>query len=128
MIRIKRLKYLRQFGIFQDFSWNNQTTDFQSRNIIYGWNYSGKTTLSRLFELISSMADQKDDFPTFRIDLDKDGTLCSIENTSLGVPVYVFNNDFIDRNLHFHNVTNTKIKGLLFDIGEESIDKRVSLI
>lgn len=127
MIRIKRLKYLRQFGIFQDFSWDNQTTDFQSRNIIYGWNYSGKTTLSRLFELISSMADQKDDFPTFRIDLDKDGTLCSIENTSLGVPVYVFNNDFIDRNLHFHNVTNTKIKGLLFDIGEESIDKRVSL-
>lgn len=127
MIRIKRLKYLRQFGIFQDFSWNNQTKDFQSRNIIYGWNYSGKTTLSRLFELLSSNSDQKTEFPIFRIDIDKDGVQSSIDNASLEVPIYVFNNDYIERNLHFHIFENAKIKGVLFDIGEESIDKREAL-
>lgn len=127
MIRIKRIKYLRQFGIFQDFSWNNQTTDFQSRNIIYGWNYSGKTTLSRLFESLSSTTDQKAEFPMFRIDVDRDGVQSTIENTTLGVPIYVFNNDYIERNLHFHIIENTKIKGVLFDIGEQSIDKRESL-
>lgn len=127
MIRIKRIKYLRQFGIFQDFSWNNQTTDFQLRNIIYGWNYSGKTTLSRLFESLSSTTDQKAEFPMFRIDVDRDGVQSTIENTTLGVPIYVFNNDYIERNLHFHIIENTKIKGVLFDIGEQSIDKRESL-
>ena len=39
MIRVRRIKKLNDFGIFQDFSWDNNTTEFSSRNIIYGWNY-----------------------------------------------------------------------------------------
>lgn len=48
---ILRLTSIDQFGVLDDFKWNrdNKLQDFKEKNIIYGWNYSGKTTLSRLF-------------------------------------------------------------------------------
>ena len=40
---------LKNFGIFTDFTWLPELPQFKKRNLIYGWNYSGKTTLSKLF-------------------------------------------------------------------------------
>lgn len=127
MIRVRRIKKLVDFGIFQDFSWDNNTIEFSSRNIIYGWNYSGKTTLSRLFEALSSINALDSITPNFIIDLEEDGNVIKNQTGTIAVPIYVFNNDYIDRNLHFHIVDNPKIKGVLFDIGEESSDKRKQL-
>lgn len=124
---IKRIKYLKRFGIFQDFAWNNNTSDFKTRNIIYGWNYSGKTTLSRFFDSLSSSTALTSKLPIFKIEIEQNGTTKTIENTTIDIPVFVFNNDYIDRNLHFHTIENTKIKGLLFDIGEVSFEKRKEL-
>ena len=46
---ITKISKLKGFGIFQDFTWNDLTT-FKKKNLIYGLNYSGKTTLSKLFQ------------------------------------------------------------------------------
>lgn len=46
---ISKINNLKNFGIFKDFNWNN-LDEFKKKNLIYGWNYSGKTTLSRLFQ------------------------------------------------------------------------------
>ena len=127
MIRVRRIKKLNDFGIFQDFSWDNNTTEFSSRNIIYGWNYSGKTTLSRLFESLSSINALYSITPNFFIDLEEDGNVIKNQTGRIDIPIYVFNNDYVDRNLHFHIADNPKIKGVLFDIGEESSDKRKQL-
>lgn len=48
---IKKISKLKSFGIFQDFIWSG-LDEFGPRNLIYGWNYSGKTTLSKLFQLL----------------------------------------------------------------------------
>ena len=46
---IKRINKIKNFGVFKDFQWDSSTPDFNKHNLIYGWNYSGKTTISRIF-------------------------------------------------------------------------------
>ena len=43
-------------GIFNDFSWQNTCQEFGRYNFFYGWNYCGKTTLSRLFRCLEIKA------------------------------------------------------------------------
>ena len=45
---IKKLKKIKNFGVFSNYTCNSDLRDFEEKNIIYGWNYSGKTTVSRL--------------------------------------------------------------------------------
>ena len=49
---IKRIKHIKKFGTFKDYNRYGNIEDFKKLNIIYGWNYSGKTTISRLFDCI----------------------------------------------------------------------------
>ncbi|HOR46179.1 MAG TPA: AAA family ATPase, partial [Caldisericia bacterium] len=50
---IKRVSYIKNFGVFKDFDWGkSKLDDFKKNNFFYGWNYSGKTTLSRVFASI----------------------------------------------------------------------------
>ena len=45
---IKRVNKIEKFGVFKDYKRTGNIEDFKKLNIIYGWNYSGKTTLSRI--------------------------------------------------------------------------------
>lgn len=47
---IKRINHIKNFGVFKNYKRNGEIQDFAKVNIIYGWNYSGKTTISRLFQ------------------------------------------------------------------------------
>ena len=51
---LKNIQRLRGFGIFDDYTKPPAIADFAEKNVIYGWNYSGKTTLSRLFAQFES--------------------------------------------------------------------------
>jgi wobble nucleotide-excising tRNase len=46
---IRTIQRLKAFGVFADFRWPADLPEFKQFNLIYGWNYSGKTTLSRAF-------------------------------------------------------------------------------
>jgi wobble nucleotide-excising tRNase len=46
---IKQINKIRDFGIFKKFEWNSSLPTFSTFNILYGWNYSGKTTISIIF-------------------------------------------------------------------------------
>ena len=48
MTRIIRISGLRSCGVFRDFTWPSDLPEFGQYNVIYGWNGTGKTTLSRL--------------------------------------------------------------------------------
>lgn len=116
---IKGVNRIRDFGVFSNYSKPTITEPFADRNIIYGWNYSGKTTLSRLFYCLETKA-RHPDFPnaTFVID-DGSGNHLTEENlNSDGRIVRVFNTDFIDRNLKWDGSTFNPI--LL--LGEDSIE------
>ena len=51
---IKNIKKLSGFGVFQNFTHTRDLEDFKKRNLIFGWNYSGKTTLSKLFRILEA--------------------------------------------------------------------------
>ncbi|WP_143292984.1 AAA family ATPase, partial [Burkholderia pseudomallei] len=52
---------IKSFGCFSDFAWNAEVRDhgnnvakFKKMNVIYGRNYSGKTTLSRIIRSLET--------------------------------------------------------------------------
>ncbi len=124
---IKHISSIKQFGVYKDFKWDANVPDFNDKNIIYGWNYTGKTTLSRLIKILSHKTKIEDaeniDFSV----LLEDGTILTKANyLDHPLEAVVFNSDFIGENLHFDSV-DRKIKGILFDIGEESVETREKL-
>ena len=116
---IKRINQIRKFGVFKDYRRGGTIQDFQKLNIIYGWNYSGKTTLSRLFQCFDKQAIHED-YKNCEFEvLGSDDTRYSQRNLVMpGKQVGVFNSDFVRKNL--------KWDGESFDaillLGEESIE------
>lgn len=51
---INKISKLKDFGIFQDFTWKSNLPEFKKFNLIYGWNGTGKTTLSKFFALLET--------------------------------------------------------------------------
>ena len=46
---INRIEKLHHPGVLRDFAWPDGLVDFGRYNLIYGWNGTGKTTISRVF-------------------------------------------------------------------------------
>ncbi|AHI05773.1 hypothetical protein BDW_06335 [Bdellovibrio bacteriovorus W] len=116
---IKRIKSISNMGIYKDFKWSNSRgiSDFCERNIIYGWNYSGKTTLSRIFSsLEKGILDASFSEADFKLVL-TDGTEITTKNLeSLPSRVRVFNADYIRENLKWD--AGTSFSPISFDVGE----------
>jgi len=115
------------FGSFTDLTWRkslkdagNTVQNFKRLNILYGRNYSGKTTLSRIFRALE----------TGRIPLNYVGSTFTVrgdkgEVTQTGLvghsyDVRVYNRDFVNENLSFLvNQTNGEIKTFAI-VGEKN--------
>ena len=105
---ISSISKLKNFGIFSKFNWNKELPDFEKYNLIYGWNRSGKTTLSRVFASCEKKCtyDEKEftQYPEkgeFEMKIEK-GITIDDKNVSMNeMPIKVFNRDFIDRNIYF---------------------------
>lgn len=109
---IKKIKLIGNLGIFKNFDWDKEVFDesgnareFKKINIIYGRNYSGKTTLSRILRAMETgQLSDKFENPSFCVAF-TDGTQTTEYNlTSHGKKIRVFNEDFIRDNLRF--ITN----------------------
>jgi wobble nucleotide-excising tRNase len=96
---------IEKFGLFEDYKWDtfiDRNETFRRLNIIYGRNYSGKTTLSRI---INSIFDKQ--LPLNYEDgkfsiLFSDGTIVTQNNLVTATHSYnlrVYNSDFVKTNL-----------------------------
>jgi wobble nucleotide-excising tRNase len=97
---IKQITKLKKFGIYQNYSWGS-LDEFKDKNLIYGWNYSGKTTLSKLFQVLE-FKDKNKYFSgsEFEVSIDDNGTIKTINQDSLASFPYlikVFNSEYIKR-------------------------------
>jgi wobble nucleotide-excising tRNase len=96
------------FGCFSNFAWNAEVRDpgnniarFKKMNIIYGRNYSGKTTLSRIFRALETGAiSPRYAAPSFALSR-ADGTVTNNDIPLQGHDVRVYNKDFVDEHLAF---------------------------
>lgn len=115
---IKKIHYIKHLGVFEDYRADSSLLDFTERNIIYGWNYSGKTTLSRLISYLDKEIDIDSDYGNLEFDVELDnGTHVTHTNRATSpCKVKVFNSDFIRNNLHFDS--DDKIEGIKFAVGE----------
>lgn len=98
----KRLTYIKNFGVFREYKWPAEVQEFKKINIIYGWNYSGKTTLARIFQCFEKEEIHKD-YSNCEFELlDQDNRKYSKSNLIIpGKKVRVFNTDFIQKNLNW---------------------------
>lgn len=122
---LKNIQRIKGFGIFDDYAKPPVIADFAEKNVIYGWNYSGKTTISRLFNVLQTKTLPSDCHGAKFSLTDHAGT--TITELSLGTSaksVAVFNSDFVSRNLSWDGEAFLPI--LL--LGDDSIEaeKRIS--
>ena len=108
---IKKIKSIGSFGVFSNFTWDNHVKktnndqpiqDLSRTNIIYGRNYSGKTTLSRIIRALETgYISSNYKTPAFSI-LWEDGSESSVAKLQEhSKTIRVFNEDFIRENLEF---------------------------
>jgi wobble nucleotide-excising tRNase len=98
---LKSIEKIKGLGVYQSYSKPAGTQDFGIKNLIFGWNYSGKTTLSRLFAQLETKSANPDlSGGEFTIGTSDDSiTEKNLSRCSLSVRV--FNSDFVRANLHF---------------------------
>ena len=97
---LKAFERIRNFGVFDDYSRPSGLEDFAELNLVYGWNYAGKTTLSRVLRSIELQAVHQDyGDAQFEISMDDTSVITesSLENASNNIRV--FNSDFVKDNL-----------------------------
>lgn len=120
-MRIARLSKIRKHRVFRDFVWQDELPAFSQFNVIYGWNGTGKTTLSSLFAYLQDRrAILLQGEVEFELD---DGTKISGANIPKATvpPVRVFDRDFVARTIEA--IGQSSVAPIYF-LGEESIEKQ----
>lgn len=116
---IKRINRIKNLAVFHDFLWRGGIPDFSKINLIYGYNYSGKTSLSRLF---SSLRDKRlhEDYPhmEFELQLQDGDRISHREISDFPLSVLVFNRDYLDKQLRISS--KTEWDGIAFDLGQNA--------
>lgn len=126
---IKQIKKIKDITVFKDFYWNSSIPEFKKYNAFYGWNASGKTTITRIFSALEKgeigklkMADNSE--CVWRDDNDQELLLKKNKIPDLFKNrIRVFNEDFVKENLNWEEGTASKIMIL----GEEQIEKKKKL-
>lgn len=119
---LTKVDKLKDFGIFQNYT-SNGLDDFKKKNLIYGWNYSGKTTFSKLFQNLE-FKDKDKYFKgcEFEFTTEINGTTQSFNQDNIEhIPftVKVFNSEYIKR-IFTWDIPNSDIKPISFYLGDPS--------
>lgn len=116
---ITKIKKIKNFSVFQNFTWPNDLQTLTRKNVIYGWNYTGKTSLSRIFSMLGTKAiPEKYKMSEFEIEFDNQGNKITT-NKDIGTfpfGVYVFNSEYISANFKWD--TSSPLVGIAFDVGQ----------
>ena len=127
---VTKISKLKNFGIFRDFIWKSELPEFKKFNLIYGWNRSGKTTLSRVFESCEKKCvfdgEKFKQYPEdgeFELKTDS-GTVKETDVGNNTLPVKVFNQDFVEENISFD--PSDSCKPIVY-VGEEDIESKKEL-
>jgi len=115
---ITKIEYIKKHGLFENFRWNSDIKEFSNFNLIYGWNYSGKTTLSRIFRCIE-LEQVHIDFSNSTFELVYNNSKINTSNLNNHLFHFrVFNTDYIKENLKWEEQEANPI----FILGKRDIE------
>jgi wobble nucleotide-excising tRNase len=114
---ITKITRMRDYIVFKDFSWPHDLPEFGRYNLIYGWNGTGKTALSRLFRALETRSAPPNGQVTVTID-GRDVSNGDFAQATL--PVRVFNRDFVAESVFPTEGDVTPI----FVLGKENVEKQ----
>lgn len=118
-MKISRVNRALDYRIFRNFTWPSDLPDFARFNVIYGWNGSGKTSLSNLFRHIQRRQPITDGQVEILVEQTR---IAGADFATAVLPtVRVFNRDAVERNI-FEQV-NQQFPPVFF-LGEDSVDKQ----
>ena len=126
---IRKISRIKNFAVFQDFKWEQSVVDkdgnpltFKDINILYGRNYSGKTTLSRILRAFETgPVSDKFGKPEFELEMDAPPHLTQSDITSHNEIIRVFNDDFVRDNLRFIANSDDDIEPFAV-LGQENVE------
>ena len=133
---IKRISTIKNFGIYRSFEWNDslkrngRIVDFKKLNIIYGRNYSGKTTLFRIIRCLETGVKHNDYLlGNFSIQMDDDVETTELNLEKVSNCIRVFNKDFIKDNLAILFEDNGEISTFAI-LGEANVEveKKIKIV
>jgi wobble nucleotide-excising tRNase len=115
---IKKFSFINNLAVFDDFEWDKSVLDktgrpigFEKINILYGRNYSGKTTLSRILRAMETgVISDKYENPSFSVAFDDGSSVTQSQLSTCQKNIRVFNDDFVKDNLRFISNPQDNIK------------------
>lgn len=136
MLMIRKILRLNNLGVFKDFEWDKNVMDSNGNplelrdiNIFFGRNYSGKTTLSRIFRAFEVRAElEKYEGGTFKFEMSDESTVDESNLENLPYVVRVFNEDFVRENLLFINTPEQGVRPFAVLGGNVEIEQEIQKI
>lgn len=133
---ITKFKSINNLAVFQNFNWDTAIRDdgnnivlFKPINILYGRNYSGKTTLSRIVRAleIGNISDKYEN-PQFEVCIQDIVDTTQNNLTAHGKKIRVFNEDFVKDNLRFIVNSDESITPFAIIGGNATIEEEIQTL
>ncbi|SFS49938.1 AAA family ATPase [Sphingobacterium wenxiniae] len=133
---ITKFKSINNLAVFQNFNWDTAIRDdgnnivlFKPINILYGRNYSGKTTLSRIVRAleIGNISDKYEN-PQFEVSIQDIADTTQNNLTAHGKKIRVFNEDFVKDNLRFIVNSDESITPFAIIGGNATIEEEIQTL
>lgn len=103
---IKSIKSIQNLGIYKNYKMENKLQLFSKFNLLYGWNGSGKTTISRLFRIIEK-GEIPNDYINIKFNIETESQNYNEKNyTNISEKIFVFNEEFINENINWDESIN----------------------
>jgi len=133
---IEKIKSIKNLAVFKDFNWDTEVIDssnnikvFSKINVIYGRNYSGKTTLSRIIRAMETgFISDKYENPEFCIKIKDETDITQNDLVSHNKTIRVFNEDFIKANLKFINNPDEAIQSFAILGDNVNLEKEIQIL
>lgn len=103
---IGKIKTIKNLGIYKDYKVDSKLKNFNRYNLFYGWNGSGKTTISRLFKIIERK-EIPNEYSDLKFEIEIGSQKYNEKNfMNNNENIFVFNEEFIRENINWDEKIN----------------------
>jgi len=134
---LKKLKSLSGMHGLDEFEWIGD--ELKHYSLLYGWNGTGKTTLSNIFYCLKQKQVCVNDFEdvTFKLETNTSSVVTQTDIRTNNINLEVFNEEFINSNVHFSDsgaepivmIGSENIKLLEeIELSQKDLDKKLEIL